>query len=83
MQCTGISGCFPREKLAAAVRRYPVFFVSRMQCSRVSVIHRANSDMDYRIVNVRTHRGFNLQAERRSLAADSLGGIYILITREL
>ena len=37
-QCTGNSGCFPRVKRAAIVRRYPVF--SCVQGFHVSVIHR-------------------------------------------
>ena len=43
MQCMGNSGCFPRGKRAAVVRRYPVFgvcFSSCVQYFRVSVIHR-------------------------------------------
>ena len=41
MQCTGNSGCFPRGKRIAIVRRYPVFWVfSCVQWFRVSVIHR-------------------------------------------
>ena len=52
MQCTG---CFPRGKRAAIVRRYPVVFLffPCVQCVRVSVINRT-LDMDYRIFSVRT-----------------------------
>ena len=38
MQCTGNSGCFPRGKRAAIVRRYPGIF--SYPVSSVSVIHR-------------------------------------------
>ena len=32
MQCTGNTGCFPRGKRAAIVRRYPVVVFPRVQC---------------------------------------------------
>ena len=51
IQCTANSGCFLRGKRAAMVRRYPVVLgFSCVQCFRVSC---PNSDMDYKIFNVR------------------------------
>ena len=54
MQCTRNSGCFPRGKRSAIVRRY-TFFVSFFLCAVFSCFRNPrNSDMDYRIFNVRT-----------------------------
>ena len=51
MQCTWHSGCFPRGKRAAMLRRYPVFFLCAVfSCFR----NPPNSNIDYRIFNVRT-----------------------------
>ena len=53
MQCTGISGCFLRGNLAAIVQRYPGFVF--LMCAVFSCFRNPpNSDMDYRIFNVRT-----------------------------
>ena len=40
MQCMGNSGCCPRGKRAAIVRRCPFVFFPCVQCFRVSAIHR-------------------------------------------
>ena len=54
MQCTGNSGCFPRGKRAATVRRYPVFGLFS-PCAVFSCFRNPpNSDMEYRIINMRT-----------------------------
>ena len=52
MQCTENSGCFPRVKRAAIVRRYQLFFplYAVFSCFR----NPPNYDMDYGIFNVRT-----------------------------
>ena len=54
MQCTGNSGCFPRGKRAATVRRptQVLFLCAVFSCFR----NPPNFYMDYRIFNVRTVR---------------------------
>ena len=63
MQCTGNSGCFPRGKRAAIVRRYPCF-VCVFLCAVFSCFRNPpNSDVVYRIFNVRPFLCVRLHTE--------------------
>ena len=56
MQCTGNLGCSPQEMRAAIIQRYPVVFslCAVFSCFRNPL----NSDMDYRIINMRMRSFF-------------------------
>ena len=72
------SGCVPRGKRAAIVRRYPFVWVFFPLCAVFSCFRNpSNSDMDYRIINARTflcvriHTGLGHADESAQLFFDS------------